>query len=556
MSSVQEQQKRKDAKIGILSRQLQETSKRHSSCLASVEDRDRSILRLTEERDELTEQLNKVTEQLKDVSSREETTKTKFEKYREHINAAIEEQQDLYKQTQAAHKLTLDEVRAAELRRQTVEAQAKKQADNTSQRLVACWNDIKELQKERQKYDETTENLKNQIKDKDEELARSVDKVQSLVHQNTIQAAIQESMQTLIARTEEILDKTGSSEAQTVGLEQRIIESQQPRIMGHLETVTAQAGFQVQELKDLKETNTKMVSSITEKLEVIATQQLKELNTTSQLDEMVKIHMNKLGKNLAACEDALAHDLAESRSENNFLARAVEERELEYRELAASLNQLEDHSRTQEEHIQELEESLERARSENPTLAMELDATRKEAWQLNDDAAAKATMIAELEKKITDQDQAHMAEIERQRDSAAKLNHMLQAQQEAARASEQRAVQVAQQEAIRNYEQVKQAMQELIDRAELEESLLRDQLMTAKRNISEVEERGQRDLSTLKTELAVARSEVIRFKATAREANILKTKLARAEKKSMELEKDCAILNSKTQTILDGLRQW
>jgi C1A family cysteine protease len=79
--------------------------------------------------------------------------------------------------------------------------------------------------------DETTENLKNQIKDKDEELARSVDKVQSLVHQNTIQAAIQESMQTLIARTEEILDKTGSSEAQTVGLEQRIIESQQPRLV-------------------------------------------------------------------------------------------------------------------------------------------------------------------------------------------------------------------------------------------------------------------------------------------------------------------------------------
>lgn len=128
--------RRKDQDISYLEHSLQKQGEKVSNFQKDGEGKARRILELEDHRARLQERLESATQQLEDRSTKVTELQKKCRTYREHLNAATAEQQDLYKAAKAKCENAIKQMREEESKRMALDEQQRKDLQATRDRLT------------------------------------------------------------------------------------------------------------------------------------------------------------------------------------------------------------------------------------------------------------------------------------------------------------------------------------------------------------------------------------------------------------------------------------
>ncbi len=101
-------------RINELEQRLSTQAQHLSSHVAQIEAKDKKIRELNQDRDGMKEQIEITEKELENCSARMKAVETKCHGYKEHLNAAIQEQQSLYLRSKEQCQKAIEEVRQSE----------------------------------------------------------------------------------------------------------------------------------------------------------------------------------------------------------------------------------------------------------------------------------------------------------------------------------------------------------------------------------------------------------------------------------------------------------
>lgn len=128
--------RRKDQDISYLEHNLQKQEEKLSKFQKAGEGKARRILELEDDRVRLQERLESANQQLQDRSTKVTELQKKCRTYKEHLNAATAEQQDLYKAAKAKCENAIKQMREEEHKRMALDEQHRKDLQATRERLT------------------------------------------------------------------------------------------------------------------------------------------------------------------------------------------------------------------------------------------------------------------------------------------------------------------------------------------------------------------------------------------------------------------------------------
>lgn len=128
--------RRKDQDISYLEHNLQKRDEELSNVKSQSEGKVRRILELEDDRVRLQERLESANQQLEDRSTKVSELQKKCRTYKEHLNAATTEQQDLYKAAKAKCETAIKQMREEEHKRIALDEQQRKGLETTRERLT------------------------------------------------------------------------------------------------------------------------------------------------------------------------------------------------------------------------------------------------------------------------------------------------------------------------------------------------------------------------------------------------------------------------------------
>lgn len=128
--------RRKDQDISYLEHNLQKQEEKLSNFQKEGEGKARRILELEDHRVRLEKRLESANQQLEDRSTKVTELQKKCRTYKEHLNAATAEQQDLYKAAKAKCENAIKQMREEEHKRMALDEQQRKDLQATRERLT------------------------------------------------------------------------------------------------------------------------------------------------------------------------------------------------------------------------------------------------------------------------------------------------------------------------------------------------------------------------------------------------------------------------------------
>lgn len=128
--------RRKDQDISYLEHNLQKRGEELSNVKIQSEGKTRRILELEDDRLRLQERLESANQHLEDRSTKVSELQKKCRTYKEHLNAATTEQQDLYKAAKAKCETAIKQMREEEHKRMALDEQQRKDLQATRERLT------------------------------------------------------------------------------------------------------------------------------------------------------------------------------------------------------------------------------------------------------------------------------------------------------------------------------------------------------------------------------------------------------------------------------------
>lgn len=571
--------------IAKLKRKLKRQETDMARCKEQTRDKDGIIRKLEKEHKQLVATLQATEKDLQERSARFSKLDEKCRTYKEHLNSAIAEQQELYKATKAKCDGAITQMRDEEGRRKHLQERERKQAEAARERLhQLVKNTIAEhAQKERELNDKIAY-LSQKVEERDADLERERGRAQMLLEQHTDLASIQDTLKKFEAMMEAVDSKVtenaplwGKQDDPKTG-EMHVKLDQ---IMDNLHSLNERTCSRDKVSRELQELNEKTVASILGKLEPLLNSQLETKAGLDSLSEGLEAYIDEVW---AALEDR-----------QTVLEESVEQRQAEYQQQMGFLQcELEttQQGRVEQDHfIRELEQTIEDRQSEIEVLCYEvaeleqgqanslvqsehLEQIQDEHAKLKEEVTAKAAHVSELQASLEKCKSALEMKGKEHMKTTEELRKALEKRLAEAQSSQVQAVEAAQHNAMLRINETKTELEKRLNQVLEERAVLREELEAAKQQLLETREDGSKTsekIHNLEQELEMSKTETIRIKedinqrdadqqiTTEQQVKLiedLQSQIERTGKKYNNLVENAKSYDLAAHKVLQSLKQW
>lgn len=296
-----------------------------------------------------------------------------------------------------------------------------------------------------------------------------------------------------------------------------------------------------------------------------------------KLSDAVEDYMEDFWMKLEDREDVLTELLEQTQADNAQLQAHVQLREDECNVLVVRLEEATATTRQREKELENLKievAELEQDQARAMEQAARASSLREACEKMKVDVAAKAAAARDLENRLQQSQSALLNETEQHKSHTQELHKMIQQREEAARAAQEAAVEVARQEVTRDMGIAQENISTFLKQAEAEKAKLKNELHTAKQQVSMVEEMNKQThqkVDELRSDLEVATAKANRLDEESNEKDVeiqkvvdhssvqvadLEAKVARKEREIAQLSEDAQTYEKQVQEALSSLKEW
>ncbi|KAJ4412942.1 hypothetical protein N0V85_003627 [Neurospora sp. IMI 360204] len=492
-STRQELRERYHKYIKQLKKKIKDREHEAEEYLARVEEQaidirelEHSNGKMTKKMEELEHSKEKMAKKIAEMEAVLEATtergskaEDKYRKVKDHLNAAIEEQQKLYLMSKSQWEKAIKEVRETERSHgaalgemlQKTEVIRQQMLEKVRQTVGQCRQDTSEL------YGQIN-TLTRQIEQKDAELSHEKEAVKMLSQQ----------LETLKI-TNEGLDALGS---------------QHKDILGKMDEQNAQA------IQRQAKTEDAFGTSITSKLEAVMESSGTTEKTTTQISTDIKAHMEKILRQLGHEKDRLSQQLNENLTENGRLAGCVAEKEEALQTCQKELKDLQKRFENQKVQFSQLQAhavELEVSHEDNQPLNQQLQLAQAEIERLEAEVSSRTAAISQLEKTIRSKEKAYVSEVKQFGSQVQQLNQLIMDKEAIIETASAKSVDLVRRELLAEKEKETAELNKKISQLRSDRNALDEvvaQLRQERTSKEEAERQQTRTIESLKASLAIA----------------------------------------------------
>ncbi|KKY33542.1 hypothetical protein UCDDA912_g06443 [Diaporthe ampelina] len=567
--------KQKDQEISYLAHNLRKQDEKLSNFKKQSDGKSGRIQELEDDRVQLQERLESANQQLEDRSTKLSELEKKCRTYKEHLNSAVAEQQNLYKAAKSKCETSIKQMREEEHKRKALDEQQCKDLQATRERLTqVVKSTVAEYSFKEREFNDKLESLHQRIQEREADVERERETYRSLLQQNATVESIQDAVKTFEAQIEQINSKLGeiaSGQAERDGTAAGETRVKLDKIVEHLSALDNRIGPQASFIEKIQEVNVQTLSTI---LNPVLKSQTETQANLQKLSDSVEDYMEDFWLKLEDREDVLTELLEQTQADNTQLQADVQLRDDECNVLLNRLEEASARTQQQEKDLENLKSEiaeLERAQAND---IEHTNSLQEDCEKLRADIAAKAAVASNLEIQLQKSQTALQNVTEEHGKHTQELHKLMKQREEAAQATQKAAIVVARQEVTRDMGIAQENISTLLRQADAEITALKDELNAAKQHVSIAEERGKRSGTTveeLRSDLGTAQAKAAKLGEQVAEKDTeiqnvidhsstqvadLEAKVASKEKEIAQLAEDAQSYGKQVQKALDSLKEW
>ncbi|KAK0708363.1 hypothetical protein B0H67DRAFT_544020 [Lasiosphaeris hirsuta] len=430
--------------------------------------------------------------------------KDKYHTCKEHLNAAIDEHQRLYKEFTGKHEESMRKVTEMKGDNGVAVERAVHQAEAArEQALGQVQKAIAETKSKVQEMSGNINALKQQLVERDVELGREKEVVRLLTTKLEELQAANDGSKSLGVHLTEIMLKLDEQNAHLDDESKRTGQEAGMRFDAVNERLNALSDIisgQPEQLSNLQATDHDLLDSMKSKLQTIIESQKSVDSSADEFSKGMEVRLRGIMQQYDLRNEELSQELCKKAEANGMLSTLFKAEEGKCAALAAEVEELKRDSTEYQVQIRELEDSLfttETSNRDSAETIRRLQAEISAAKRLSGELEAKSTRLTELEDKLRAKDDAYMSEVHHFTTDVVRLNHMLQEKDAATKFAVEQAAETARREMRVELEQSTSDARRLISQGEQQRDSLAEELKRSKQDICDKEEVVRRDSLTI-----------------------------------------------------------
>ncbi|KAK3384531.1 hypothetical protein B0T24DRAFT_689688, partial [Lasiosphaeria ovina] len=580
-SALKEREADYEEKIKIFTEKLQVKTEAVAQHAARIKSQTTEINSLHKSRAAMEDQIRCMEGKIEASQVQTKTAEDRYRSLREHLNFAVEEQQNLYHLTKKHYEDAMEQARAMEQAQKATAEEAVQKADMIREqmlekvRLVVAQNKM-----EAQELYTKINSLTLQIQDKDAELQQEKKATQTLSEELHNLQASSRGFEALSAQNQQMTEKLNAQLGRSVELQTKFEENTHEKLTSmteKLENLVNLTTSQPDLLAGVRELHHEAADSVASKLKSFFESHGSNKESTDQLVEVVNTQMGKILEQLDNQQDALGQKLEKKLEENGTLSSLLKTKEAECQQREAEVDEMRKVSLRQMDKIRSLQEEIhemETAIYDSTEKYHRLQDSETEVSCLTETLSAKESMIAELEKKLEAKDGTYRAEVQQFTASVLGFNKTIQTMDSTLKATADKAVSIARMEAKVEIEKAKTEAKEVLHRTQQQLDYMTSQTTSLKQALHEKEQKERDGIATtesLRESLSIAeeryktmaddvkqqaaKAEQFRNQESAKLQKIT-TELDAAMERGLKSDGDFRRLCVKANAFFDVLKQW
>ncbi|KAK2074605.1 hypothetical protein P8C59_008799 [Phyllachora maydis] len=412
-ASIFQAKARATSKVEKLEASVHEKARDVEARDLSIQKRNKAIQQLQEQKLILENETKMLSAKTEESGLRMGELKAKCNTFREKLNAAIKEQQELFIRSR---KMCADTLQDMEAERESAELKAKSVEALREKMIGSLRSEIEQAKQEGQQLARTICDLRNRVGDKERELSREKDNIRDLVAKQEVQQELQASLATISAQNKTIVAKLDEQQAR---LQDQQTESsaqyaaQLAAVTEQLQELQTRILGQPEQWKQCFAPQEESLKGLESKVEGAMTSQAQAVKAISDgLRKDLASHMSEIWQHLEDQEKTLSQQIKDKSEENSSLGSLLAGRDEECEQLQIELEAVDAQTREQDEVIEALNDRIAEleASVSGPEVTAELHSLQTTADRLQQDLMDRETAIAELEQQLHEQEQARLAD--------------------------------------------------------------------------------------------------------------------------------------------------
>lgn len=550
-----------------------------------TQDKDSVIQDLKEGKDHLALKLQETEQELQERSTKYSRLEEKCRGYKDYLNKAIAEQQELYKATKAKCDGAIIQMQAEESKRKILQERERKNAEAAHEHLNQVVKTTIAAHKQHNgELNNKIESLNQKIQERDADILRERETAGALLQQNASITSIQDTLQNFGTQIEGIVSKVNeiaSDKNPQNHLKGGEMDAKIDQIVDQLRSLDERVYSKDAVSKELQELISKAVSSLLGTLEPVLDSQLETKASLQSMSSGLCEYIDQLWAALQDREDVLEESVGQRQAENerhiNMLHQRLQSKEQECTNQSQLLFYSEATVRERQSTIDRLQAEISEMEQNqaNSSVQIELmECLREEQAKLKQDSAGKAAQVTELQTQLQESKLAAETEGKKHQMATEELQKLIDQNNSEAQAAQVQAVETAQRDAFLKMNQVKADIEERLSQALEERATLRKELYEAKQRISTVENEFsssseksnhlEKELEASEIKKAKSREEMdqkMKEHHKDREHQLkliedLQSQLTNANKKFSNLAENAQAYDKAAKRVLNGLVQW
>ncbi|RYP18002.1 hypothetical protein DL767_009921 [Monosporascus sp. MG133] len=407
--------------VAKLQEDLEDRDSVIQECHAEIESRDAEIDTLVKENEELMIARQQMETHLSESSQRVAIMEEKLRSYRECLNNAMQEQQQLYKRCKEKCKETITEIKAEEKDQKEVLQKALASSDSARISLQSkVASVVQEARNQSEQLERTITELQTKLEEREKEVAREKEHANDLRAQLDKSQSIHEhALQSIVSKNQEMLEKS-DHQHETIEELRILAQGQDKRLSGILKAVEESKtgrGVDPEALaKSLQDSMTQTISGALLEMQQAMPNRDSSTETMEQLKENIDlIRWFCEGLREQLCNSEAASEWQERFHQVNLTAQGQMQR---IQELDYDLQQVTEDLNTQWEENRRLQNLLTEMKDKaqaNEDSNTKIEDLIKQVERLEEVLSEKDEVIKQSEEKVKVaeekvRNQAHMLE--------------------------------------------------------------------------------------------------------------------------------------------------
>ncbi|KAK3350140.1 hypothetical protein B0T25DRAFT_611280 [Lasiosphaeria hispida] len=570
-----------DKKIKGYKRGLQKQHDAIRELLAQNEAQAKQIKELRGNEKYMTNQMASLEAEAKDSVDQARQLKDKYHSCKEHLNAAIAKQQRLYKSFMGKHDESMKKVIEMKGANDVAMERALQEAEAArEQALGQVRKAVAEAKSQVQEMSGNINALKQQLAEKDVELGREQERVQSLITKLEELQAADDWSKSLGAQIAGLMLKLDEQKANLDDENKRAGQEAETRfdtVNKRLNTLFDLISEQPEQLSNLQAAHHNSVDSMTSNLQTIIGSQKNADSSADEFSKSLEVRLRGIMQQYDLRNAELSLELSKKAEANGMLSTLFKAEEGKCAALTSELEELKKDWTDFQAQIRELEDSLftvEASNHDSAETISQLQAEGLAAKRLSGELEAKSATVAALEDKLRAKDEAYMSEVHQFTANVVRLNQMLQEKDAAIRFAVEQTAETVRREMRIELERSASEAKKHIGWAEQQRNSLAEELRNLKQAVCDKEEVARRDsltISDLRETLVTTKNQSTDMAAEIQQhkrqieqlqtqelnkVRALEADLSAAKQQATRLEEEGQCHSDKSRAVISSLARW